>query len=87
VWFGPTRGKRIALAPVRSSLGALERFGAICREAELNRCGTLYRVLLPPEIQACRDFRAHRTALASLPDVSPIRSGSLQPPREPTQSV
>ena len=67
----PTRGgKRIALAQIRDSLGVLERFGAIRREAEPNRFGTLYRVLLPREIQACLDLRAKRTA-ASLPDVSP----------------
>jgi hypothetical protein len=36
--------------------------GAIRKEGESNRDGTLYRVLVPDEIEACRKFRAERTA-------------------------
>lgn len=52
----------IALQTVRSSLKGLESIGAIRKEGEPNYDGTPYRVLIPDEIEACRKFRAERTA-------------------------
>jgi hypothetical protein len=52
----------ISLGKVHESLRALESVGAIRKEGEPNRQGTQYRVLIPGEIKACRDFRAERTA-------------------------
>ncbi len=39
------------------------------REGESNRDGTLYRVLTPDEIEACRKFRAKRTATDPKPEI------------------
>ena len=46
----------------REIVRALEVIGAIRREGESNRDGTLYRVLIPDEIEACRKFRSERKA-------------------------
>lgn len=54
--------EEIALQQVRETLGALESIGAIRKEGEPNRDGTLYRIFIPDEIEACRKFRAERTA-------------------------
>jgi hypothetical protein len=53
---------KISLGKVQETLRALETIGAIRKEGEPNREGTLYRVLIPDEIQACRDFRLERAA-------------------------
>ena len=50
----------ISLGKVQDTLRALEAIGAISKEDEPNRDGTLYRVLIPEEIEACRKFRAER---------------------------
>jgi len=47
---------------VTEALRALENIGAVRKEGEPNREGTLYRVLIPDEIGACRKFRAERIA-------------------------
>jgi DNA-directed RNA polymerase subunit RPC12/RpoP len=52
----------ISLGKVQETLRALESVGAIRKEGEPNRQGTQYRVLIPDEIEACRKFRADRTA-------------------------
>ena len=52
----------VSLGKVQDTLRALEIVGAIRKEGEPNRDGTLYRVLIPDEIEACRKFRAERTA-------------------------
>ena len=41
---------------------ALEEIGAIQKLGEPNRQGTLYRILIPDEIEACRKFRRERLA-------------------------
>ena len=51
----------ISLGKVQEALRALEDIGAIRKEGQPNRQGTQYRVLLPEEIAACREFRAERT--------------------------
>jgi hypothetical protein len=56
---------------VMVSLRSLEAVGAIRKEGEPNRDGTLYRVLVPDEIEACRKFRAERTTAIPLPEVDP----------------
>jgi hypothetical protein len=50
----------ISLSKVQETIRALETIGAIRKEGEPNREGTLYRVMLPNEIEACRQFRAER---------------------------
>jgi len=52
----------ISLGKVQDTLRALESVGAIRKEGEPNRQGTQYRVLIPDEIPACREFRAERVA-------------------------
>ena len=52
----------ISLETVRNTLSGLESIGAIRKEGEPNQDGTPYRVLIPDEIEACRKFRAERTA-------------------------
>ncbi|HEX4758585.1 MAG TPA: hypothetical protein VH308_11405 [Terracidiphilus sp.] len=51
----------ISLGKVQETIRALEGIGAIHKEGEPNRDGTLYRVLVPSEIDACRKFRVERT--------------------------
>ena len=55
---------------IRETFRALETIGAIRKEGEPNRDGTLYRVLTPEEIEACRKFRAERTATETKPEVA-----------------
>jgi hypothetical protein len=50
----------VSLGKVQETLRALEGIGAIRKEGEPNRDGTLYRVLIPDEIEACRKYRAER---------------------------
>jgi DNA-directed RNA polymerase subunit RPC12/RpoP len=52
----------ISFGKVQDTLRALEEIGAIQKFGEANRQGTLYRVLIPDEIEACRKFRAERMA-------------------------
>ena len=52
----------VSLGKVQDTLRALEAIGAIRKEGEPNRDGTLYRVLIPDEIEACRQYRAARLA-------------------------
>jgi HNH endonuclease len=52
----------VSLGKVQETLRALEGIGAIRKEGEPNRDGTLYRVLIPDEIEACRRFRSERLA-------------------------
>jgi hypothetical protein len=51
----------ISLGKVQETIRALEEVGAIRKEGEPNRDGTLYRVMVPSEIESCRRFRAERT--------------------------
>jgi hypothetical protein len=50
----------VSLGKVQDTLRALEAIGAIRKEDEPNRDGTLYRVLIPEEIEGCRNYRAER---------------------------
>jgi len=52
----------VSLGKVQDTLRALENIGAIRKEGEPNRDGTLYRVLIPDEIEACLKYRAERMA-------------------------
>jgi hypothetical protein len=60
----------ISFGKVQDTLRALEEIGAIQKLGEPNRQGTLYRVLIPDEIEACRNFRAER--LAEEPGLFPV---------------
>jgi 5-methylcytosine-specific restriction endonuclease McrA len=60
----------ISEGKVREIFRALESIGAIRKEGEANRDGRPYRVLVPDEIEACRNSRAARTAIESKPQVS-----------------
>jgi hypothetical protein len=59
----------ISVEKVRETLRALESAGAIRKEGEPNSDGTLYRVLIPDEIEACRTYRSERTAAEPKPEV------------------
>jgi hypothetical protein len=50
----------VSLGKVQETLRALESIGAIRKEGEPNRDGTLYRVFIPGEIEACRRYREER---------------------------
>jgi hypothetical protein len=50
----------ISIGKVQETLRSLEEIGAIQKLGEPNRQGTLYRILIPDEIEACRAFRAER---------------------------
>lgn len=65
-----SRGDTISLQNVRGILAGLESIGAIRKEGEPNRDGTPYRVLIPDEIEACRKFRAERTAQEPKPELA-----------------
>ncbi len=62
-------GSTISEGKVSEIFRALESIGAIRKEGEPNREGTLYRVLTPDEIEACRKFRAERKAAEPRPEV------------------
>lgn len=49
-----------SFATVQRALRGLEDIGAIRKEGEPNRDGTLYRVLLPEEIEVCQRAKADR---------------------------
>lgn len=46
----PNRSEKISLQHVRGALAGLESLGAMRKEGEPNRDGTLYRVLIPDEM-------------------------------------
>ncbi len=52
----------VSLGKVQETLRSLETIGAIRKEGEPNRDGTLYRVMIPDEIEACRKYRIERQA-------------------------
>jgi hypothetical protein len=54
--------KTISLGKVQETLRTLEEIGAVRKEGAPNRQGTQYRVLIPEEIEACREHRAERIA-------------------------
>jgi hypothetical protein len=56
---------------VREVYRALETIGALRKEGEANRDGTLYRVLTPDEIPACREYRSQRLAIESPVEPAP----------------
>jgi hypothetical protein len=62
----------IAASTVRESLQGLEKAGAIRKESDPDREGTLYRVLLPDEIELCQRTRANLES--SVPAASPRES-------------
>jgi hypothetical protein len=49
-------GGNISLGSTRVTLSALETKGVLKKEGEPNRDGTLYKVMLPEEIAACRQL-------------------------------
>jgi len=52
----------VSFGKVQDTLRALEGIGAIRKEGEPNRDGTLYRVMIPDQIDSCRRLRAERLA-------------------------
>jgi len=57
----PTYGKgtKVALGTIQKILKSLETIGAIRKEGDTTREGTLYKVLLPEEIASCREAMEH----------------------------
>src|SRR5215469_10189873 len=60
----------ISIGKVQETLRSLEEIGAIEKIGEPNRHGTLYHILIPDEIEACREFRTKR--LAEEPELFPL---------------
>ncbi len=60
----------VSQAHVKDTLAGLESIGAIRKEGEPNRDGTLYRALIPDEIEVCRKFRAERAAEEPKPEIA-----------------
>lgn len=56
------KDRRLSENQVRVTIRGLEKIGAIREEGEANRDGTLYRILIPDEIEACREYRRNRVA-------------------------
>jgi hypothetical protein len=54
----------MSYAAVREAVTGLEKIGAIRQEGEPNREGTLYRILLPEEIEVCQRRRAETAKLS-----------------------
>jgi hypothetical protein len=52
----------VSFGKVQDTLRALEGIGAIRKEGEATRDGTLYRVMIPDQIESCRRLRAERLA-------------------------
>jgi len=93
-------GGAISRQQVQDTLTELQSVGAIRKEGEPNREGTLYRIFIPDEIEACRKLRAERTAaepkaevsersapLSPIADASPAQAGSSMTSMEATGSV
>lgn len=55
-------GTAASQAKISKTLRQLESLGAIRKEGEPNRDGTLYRLLLPEEIESCEKLRKERAA-------------------------
>jgi hypothetical protein len=55
----------LSLQTVRDTLRGLEDLGAIRKEGDATRDGTLYRILLPEEIPACQAARIERQTKAA----------------------
>jgi hypothetical protein len=67
---GRSSERGVSVQSVREALRALEGIGAIRREGEPNRDGTLYRVLLPEEIEVCQQARAEREQSHPVPEIA-----------------
>ena len=55
----------VSYGAVKEAMTGLEKLGAIRQEGEPNREGTLYRILLPEEIEVCQKRRAESATLSS----------------------
>ncbi len=65
--YSKSREGTISLGKVREIFRALETVGALRKVGEANREGTPYRVLIPDEIDVCRNFRAERKVTEPTP--------------------
>ncbi len=63
-------GGAISRQQVQDTLTELQSVGAIRKEGEPNRDGTLYRIFIPDEIETCRKFRSERAATEPKAEVS-----------------
>lgn len=54
---------RVSQQKVSEALRALGNIGALRKDGEHNREGTLYRVMIPEEIEDCRKYRAARVVV------------------------
>lgn len=63
------RSETVSQSQVKDLLSALESVGAIRKEAEPNRDGTLYRVLVPLHIPASQQLREARESASEEPPV------------------
>jgi hypothetical protein len=54
----------VSYGAIQEAMNGLKKLGAIRQEGEPNREGTLYRILLPEEIQVCQQRRAETAKLS-----------------------
>lgn len=64
------RSETVSQSQVKELLSTLEAVGAIRKEAEPNREGTLYRVLTPKQIPASQGFRQERESSTEQPQAN-----------------
>lgn len=69
-------------AAIQQAMTGLEAVGAIRSEAEPSREGTLFRVLLPEEIEVCRLAREARAAALPAPSIDEAREADFYNVRE-----
>lgn len=67
------RSEKVSQSQVKDLLSGLENVGAIRKESEPNREGTLYRVLLPDQIESCKRYRE-----TVRPSDSPVGASELE---------
>lgn len=63
----------VSYKTIQTAIEGLVAIGAIRREAEPNRDGTLFRVLLPEEIEVCRQSKAALAAARHSPIIDEAR--------------
>jgi len=75
------RSDTVSQSQIKELLSSLEQVGAIRKEAEPNREGTLYRIILPLQIPSCIERRA-ALSVASAPKVAREREADYYNVRE-----
>jgi len=57
----------LSYSSVQEAISGLEKMGAIKKVGDTNREGTLYQILLPEEIEVCKEFMQEKAKIESIP--------------------